>query len=185
LSQSSSERYFQLVDDDENNNEQAEKRDNGEPHSITKKRMLTMESIPVNVTYAVMERQHASMIHHWNDFYATYMNVTFPRVIVRFEDLIFHPRSVIETVCNCAGGALIDPSHFRYIVNSAKLGQQHGQIRTGYVDAIIRYGRGDQRWQGTMTDADRNYATRHLNRQLMDVFGYHYPESFVPPESYS
>jgi hypothetical protein len=175
---------FQLVrgDDDEHH----EKRDDSEPKSImTKMMMTTTESIPVNVTYAVTERQHPSLIHHWNDFNATCMNVTFPRVIVRFEDLIFHPRSVIETVCTCADGELIDPSHFRYIVNSAKVGEQHGQIRTGYVDAIILYGRGDQRWLGTMTDADRNYATQHLNHQLMDLFEYRYPEFAVPLETTS
>jgi hypothetical protein len=139
-------------------------------------------SIPVMIQYATFNKSHHSMVDHWNDFYYEYYKQErFPRVIVRFEDLIFHPKSVVQTVCECAGGELKHESErgFQYIVDSAKITEGHGSAKTGYVDAIIKYGSAKfPRWRsGGMTDEDRAYATEHLDREMMNFFGYHYPNS--------
>jgi hypothetical protein len=41
------------------------------------------------------------MVHHWNVWYMAYVNATFPCVMIRFEDLIFHP---------------VNMSHERYVI---------------------------------------------------------------------
>jgi hypothetical protein len=141
----------------------------------------TNSSVPVTILYKGFKISHDSLLHHWNEWYAAYTApaATFPRVIVRFEDLIFHPVAVTTAVCECAGGALErDPQGkilFKYVTGSAKKGASHGKEKTGYIDAIIRYGndRGD-RWKG-MTEADLRYAQEHLDPTLMALFGYHYP----------
>jgi hypothetical protein len=138
------------------------------------------QSVPVLVKYAEFERRHESMIHHWNEFYAGYYNQeSFPRLIVRFEDLIFHPKPVVQAVCECAGGRLKhehDGKGFQYIVQSAKKTGGHGQEKTGYVDAIVKYGKGKDRWkEGGMTNQDRMFALDHLDHELMEQFGYQYP----------
>jgi len=135
------------------------------------------ESVPVQVTYAEFRQHHASLASFWNDWYQDYMNATFPRILVRFEDLIFHPKQVTKTVCECAGGVLDDDHPFKYIVDSAKHGNAHGKQRTSYIDALIKYGTEQGRYQG-FEKADLEHARQHLDARLMKVFHYHYsPES--------
>jgi hypothetical protein len=136
-------------------------------------------TVPVTIHYAMFDRVHASLIDHWNEYYKEYYQQSrFPRVVVRFEDLVFHPKKVIQTVCECAGGTLKHENGFQYIVNSAKITEGHGNDKTGYVDAIIRYGSARfPRWQsGGMTDNDRRYVMEHIDPEMMKVFRYPYPE---------
>jgi hypothetical protein len=113
----------------------------------------------------------------WNDWYNEYIHVAdFPRVIVRYEDLIFHPHEVVRTVCECAGGEL-NRHKFRIIEESAKRGVgAHGDFsqRTGYVDALIKYGDKKTRIQ-EMSDLDLDYAKKNLDPELMGFFGYQHP----------
>lgn len=137
-------------------------------------------AVPVLVKYAEFERQHGSLIDHWNEYYEGYYKQDrFPRLMVRFEDLIFHPKEVVQAVCECAGGDLKhgrDGLGFQYIVQSAKVTEGHGKDKTGYIDAMVRYGTDRYRWKsGGMTDEDRQFATDYLNRELMEQFGYQYP----------
>ena len=139
-------------------------------------------TVPVTIRYAKFNRMHDSMIDHWNEFYMEYFQQSrFPRVMVRFEDLVFHPKQVIQTVCECAGGTLKHEKEFQYIVSSAKITEGHGNDKTGYVDAIIRYGSTRfPRWHnGGMTDSDRRYAMVHLDQEMMNVFQYPFPEKAI------
>jgi hypothetical protein len=157
-------------------------------------------SVPVAIRYHdQFVQHHASMIHHWNEWYAAYRTASFPRVMVRFEDLIFHPETVTRTVCECFGGRLdVDgpdaqyekeerhghhaAPQFVYIVDSAKKGAVHGSTKTGYVDAMIRYGtdRGD-RWQNWTAD-DLQFARQYLDPTLMRMFGYRLPPEQQPEQ---
>ena len=78
----------------------------------------------------------------WNDWYREYVDINhFSRIIVRYEDLLFHPRNVTETVCKCAGGRLRKDGRFEYVTGSAKKGPTaHGpmELRTGFVKAMIK-----------------------------------------------
>ena len=52
-------------------------------------------TIPVTVHYSSFDRKYDSLIDHWNEYYREYFQQSrFPRVIVQFEDLVFHPRKV-------------------------------------------------------------------------------------------
>lgn len=144
--------------------------------------LRNVSSIPVLVKYAEFEREHLSMIHHWNEFFGAYYEQNhFPRLIIRFEDLIFHPKPVVQAVCECAGGKMKYESGsngFKYIVQFAKKEGGHSKDKTGFVDAIIKYGSGTNRWNGGgMTEEDRRFAFQHLDRALMKTFGYQYPST--------
>lgn len=130
------------------------------------------DRIPVSIEYAEFTKTHATMLDHFTDYYSSYMNATFPRLIVRFEDLVFFPKQVVRQVCQCAGGAMED-GPFQYIVESAKKGSAHGakSQRTGFVDAIIRYGTSKGRWRG-MTRQDLEYAKQTLGVRLLNEFHY-------------
>ena len=139
------------------------------------------DNIPVQITYSDFTRKYDSMIHHWNEYYTQYLhqpnleNATkFPRVIVRYEDVIFHPMEVMKQVCNCAGGMLYDENQLKYVVTSAKHGAAHGTHKTNYIDSIIKYGTNKHRYEN-MTTADLTYLQTHIDEELMTLFNYQYP----------
>ena len=106
---------------------------------------------------------------------AAYLQAKFPYLLVRFEDLIYHPKHVVQTVCECAGGEL-NHGEFRYVTDSAKKGVgAHGKDRTGYLDALSRYGRKEGRTKG-MEEADLQYARDNLDPRVMELFQYPYPD---------
>ena len=131
------------------------------------------EPVKVHVKYAEFSHHHESMAHFWNSYYQAYVDAPFPRLIVRFEDLIFHPKKVTKIACECAGGQL-NKHPFRYQVESAKKGIAHGKEKTSYVDALIKYGTEHGRYKG-YEEADLDFAKDHLDSHLMEIFGYKYP----------
>ena len=134
---------------------------------------LTIDkAVPVKIRYSDFTRLHDSMIHHWNEWYNHYLNADWPRLLVRYEDLLFFPKQTVTQVCECAGGQMNDK--FGYLVESAKRGAVHGAQRTGYMDAIIKYGHQEDRWNN-MTSADLVFARQTLDANLMKLFAYHYP----------
>jgi hypothetical protein len=133
-----------------------------------------INTMNVTVKYAEFRQHHASLVEFWNDWYKSYVQASFPRLIVRFEDVVFHPKQITKTVCECAGGQLNPGKPFRYIVDSAKKGAAHGAQKTSYVDALVKYGTEAGRYTG-FEQADLEYAGKHLDPDLMRLFGYHYP----------
>jgi hypothetical protein len=119
-----------------------------------------------------------SLIHYWNEWYESYLyqnvndqNVTWPRLIVRFEDTLFHPKQVMARVCECGGGQL--SSNFVYVVEEAK---NHKHEQNNFVSAIVRYGadEGGHKRYRNMTQDDIDFARKSLNRKLMETFRYRY-----------
>lgn len=152
--------------------------DTAEEERRTRKVQLTPTGgIPVDVEYAEFNVHHDTLVGFWNDWYSQYVNVSWPRLLVRFEDLIFYPVEVTKTVCECAGGQLNPNKPFQFIVDSAKHGNKaHGKERTGYIDALVKYGTEAGRYNGYDT-ADLEYARKYLNPDLMAKFKY----KFSPP----
>jgi hypothetical protein len=62
---------------------------------------------------------------------------------------------------------------FTYIVDSAKKGNvAHGKIKTGYVEAIIKYGSKKLRYQNYRFSADLEYVRDHVDKTLMELMEY-------------
>ena len=115
-----------------------------------------------------------SLAHLWSDWNRQYYDASFARLMVRFEDLLFRPKEVVERVCRCAGGTLRHNNHkhaFRYTVESAKFGPGHGNTPTSLVGAMIRYGHGIHR-KHNLTTQDRLAARQTLDTELMHAFQY-------------
>ena len=130
-------------------------------------------AINITVEYAEFDQHHDSLVGFWNDWYRDYLDAKFPRLMVRFEDIVFHPKQITQTVCECAGGKLKHDEKFTYIVDSAKKGDAHGKEKTSYIDALIQYGSEAGRYSG-FESADLEYARIHLDPELMELFGYQY-----------
>jgi hypothetical protein len=138
-------------------------------------------TIPVSVAYSPAENfygHHDSLIHLWNEWYQLYFNATFPRVMVRFEDLLFYGKEVTETLCACGGGVPREDRkfpHFVHIMESAKLGTAaHGKQKTNLVGAMIKYGNHDHRLDGMNSD-DLDFAAKVLDPDMMSTFHYTNP----------
>jgi len=129
----------------------------------------------VRVKYAATFVHHESLPGFWNDWYNGYSNAHFPRIIVRFEDLLFHAKNVTETLCKCGGG---EPrrKHFRHVKASAKLGTAaHGANKTDLLDALIQFGSNKGRLNG-MVASDITHSRDLLDPFLMEKFQYKYAD---------
>eukprot|EP00797_Seminavis_robusta_P019290 Sro2910_g340100.2 (520) ;mRNA; f:4411-5971 len=151
-----------------------------EPTNFLSAAELQLHHFPTHVVYANFTRYHYSLVHLFNEWYREYFELRdYPHVFLRFEDLIYFPDKVVAHVCECAGGKLRLGKLFpvRMATESQK---QHHKSRvvgedkmkhTGYLDAIIKYGKPGTRFRG-MTPHDLQYANRYLDKELMDLFGY-------------
>jgi hypothetical protein len=108
-----------------------------------------------------------SLIHLWNDWYESYYHVDYPRLMIRFEDVLFHGKEVMDMVCKCAGAQ--QPSRFTYLVDEAKWDHKHAQ--NNMVSAMVKYGTDSRRYQN-MTREDLEFTHAALNHDLINVFGY-------------
>jgi len=133
------------------------------------------EPTEVYVKYAATIVKHESLPGFWNDWYNEYMEADFPRVIVRFEDLLFYAQNVTETLCKCGGG---EPrrSNFTHVFASAKLGTlAHGSNKTNLLDALIQFGSNKGRLNG-MAATDVTHSRELLDPFLMKKFRYKYAD---------
>lgn len=54
--------------------------------------------VPVSVKYAEnLRHNHKSLAHFWSEWYREYMDADYPRIMVRFEDLLFYGKEVTES----------------------------------------------------------------------------------------
>ena len=150
---------------------------------------------PVDVKFGPGSTHHESLGHLWNDWYGEYFysssnstdsqnkkttDAPFPRLMIRFEDIIFFPYEVTKRVCECAGGVLghrqddkdVANNTFHYVVRSAKAGFGHGpaEHRNGLIDSWARYGSRDPKDE--YADEEIQIAKDILDPLFMETFGY-------------
>ena len=59
--------------------------------------------VPVWIRWGRWGRSWSSLAHVWNSWYREYYHADFPRLIIRFEDLLFHTEAVLEEIRDCVG----------------------------------------------------------------------------------
>jgi len=130
------------------------------------------KTIPVQVKYRETKvTKHESLAGLWNDWYQPWVyEATFPRIIVRFEDLLLRAEEVVTTVCHCGGGEMREA--FQYDVDTAKHGIAH-KGANGMTSAIVRYTNATLRLE-PYQERDLRYADEALRPDLMETFGYRY-----------
>ena len=124
---------------------------------------VDIEYFPTNITH------HESLADLWNEWYGNWIDASFPRLIVRFEDLLFHAELVVGKVCECAGGKFFD-GPFQYIQDSAKKGSAH-KGSNGLVKAIMKYGDKATRIK-KYHPKDLQYSKHNLQSEIMTMFRY-------------
>ena len=125
----------------------------------------------------IPDRSNKTFVHYdslvdlWNTWYQQWQDAKFPRLMVRFEDLMFHAEETVSQVCTCGGGTM--KRKFRYVEDSAKgqFGPHEGSA--GFLASMVTYGNSTLRMKGILKEtADLDYARKHLSKDLMDTFGY-------------
>ena len=72
------------------------------------------------------------------------------------------------------------------MVDSAKKGDgAHGKKRTGYVDALVKYGMEVKRYQGYQNQKDLEFIRDNLDQNLMELMSYPSvdPEKLQPQDT--
>ncbi|KAL7496055.1 hypothetical protein ACHAWT_006345 [Skeletonema menzelii] len=122
---------------------------------------------PKNRTFV----QYDSLLELWNRWYTEWMAADFPRLMVRFEDLLFHAEVTITQICDCAGGTM--RPRFRYVEDSAKGDSGPHAGSAGFLASLVTYGNSTKRMKDILTDeADYEFAKENLDEILMKEFGY-------------
>jgi hypothetical protein len=106
-----------------------------------------------------------SLVHLWSEWYSQYLQATYPRLIIRYEDTLYHAEKVTQLVANCSGWNLTPPFLYRIIKS-----KHHGES-SDFTMALRNYGREKDRYKGMTTD-DLLYANSHLDKKLMELFRY-------------
>lgn len=120
---------------------------------------------------------YESLADMWSTWYGAYLDADFPRLMIRFEDTLFHAERVMEIITDCVGGRPGEqPSPpFRYHLGKSKRGPS-----SDFPTALGKYGREAGRYDG-MTADDRKYALSALDEKLMRTF--RYPQITTPSSS--
>mmetsp|Transcript_17148 Transcript_17148/g.32470 ORF Transcript_17148/g.32470 Transcript_17148/m.32470 type:complete len:396 (+) Transcript_17148:63-1250(+) len=113
--------------------------------------------------------RHESMAELYNEWYGDWLDADFPRLMVRFEDLLFHAEEVVERVCKCGGGVM-NGGPFQYVQDSAKKGTAH-KGSNGLVKSMLQYGNVTKRIEA-YSSKDLQYAESTLRSDVLDLFHY-------------
>jgi hypothetical protein len=138
------------------------------PSSTTEK----LKPIPVTINFDKNDTEHfSSLIDVWNVWYNQYVvDADYPRLIVRFEDLLLRPQEVMSKIATCLGGSILPPGDFKYQLSSSK---SHGS-GTDYVKAIEKTGSIALRTRN-MTLDDIEFLREHTDGNLSRIFSYRLP----------
>lgn len=137
----------------------------------------TGDTVPVTVHFHSVNMTYPTIAELWNEYYRAYVDDGHPSIQVRVEDLIFFPKQVTKSICECAGGTIHDMDHFDYITKALKHDSVVGEATTkehSLVDMLVKYGSGEERTT-QMTREDLEYAKVALDKSLMDLYGYNHP----------
>lgn len=102
-----------------------------------------------------------------------------PRVIVRFEDLVFDGERTVGAVCRALSGSWPPPGGFRNVSAPAKRDTKVSKAVDRDI-VMAKYGDSKYRLAG-FRDADLAVAREHTSAALREFFSYPIPRSAPPP----
>ncbi|MGK3743581.1 MAG: hypothetical protein ACI90V_010440 [Bacillariaceae sp.] len=135
-----------------------------------------------------------SLAHLWNEWYLHYIEFennndndnednikmkrpSFPFLVVRMEDLVFHGQTVVPQLCECAGAKFLGGQikHHASIANNNHGIEQTGGHNAGLLRSVIKYGNFTNRRNG-YPKFQLEAAHDILDSRLMKLLSYSYEE---------
>lgn len=110
--------------------------------NVADKANYTLESkvVPLRARFKNEVSFHDSLAHFYTDWYQEYFDADFPRLMIRLEDIVFHPTKVLETLCNCVEGT---KKQKKWILEgeTSKEGAEHihGHNKTNLLKAMVMH----------------------------------------------
>jgi hypothetical protein len=128
-------------------------------------RFSNMSTFHVDVIHGDSYKEgYPSLVDLWSSYYRSYAEADFPRLIVRFEDLIFHAERVMELVSQCLGSPM-NKTYEYYLPDRGLLdGDRYGRMLKLYATEEGRYSQ--------LTLEDLLYQKYALSPALMDLLHY-------------
>ncbi|GKY97134.1 hypothetical protein MPSEU_000671800 [Mayamaea pseudoterrestris] len=140
-----------------------------------------LENVPVvfalNEPTLKVDVQYPSLAHMWSTFNRDYLEYDAPRLMIRYEDTLFHGEKVFEAIQDCVGGMPSRYISFQPYVWNAKEGS------ADLVGALTKNGRQQGRYSEMIAE-DIDYAIQHLDPELMELLHYVNPTQ-IPADSYA
>jgi hypothetical protein len=123
-------------------------------------------SFRVKVIFSATDVQFwDSLVHLWSRWYRDYWEAPYPRLMIRFEDLLLHSDDIVQSIAECVGGT----ANRNHVVETGT-SKNHGS-GADFVKAVIKTGDLGMRLKH-LTQPDLHYATEHLDAELMQAFRY-------------
>jgi hypothetical protein len=101
----------------------------------------------------------------WSYWNRLYLDASYPRLIVRFEDTLFHAEQIMDVITTCAG--INRTKTFHYNLNKAK----QVKVTADFATALRKYGSKAGRFS-KLNDCDKDYLQTHLDDELLKTFQY-------------
>ena len=118
--------------------------------------------------------RYDSLLDLWSRWYRDYWTSEEPRLILRYEDLLFDTKDTLRDVCHCVGGTFKEKG-FDHIASAAKGQTGDGRVPpTDRQAALAKYASPTYR-HTTLTEADRLYYNRSIDYDLAEALHYRLP----------
>lgn len=119
--------------------------------------------------------RYKNLVDMWNSYYNDYINATFPRAVIRYEDLLLYVNEIIPQLCECVGGTTKysknnENRNSIYISRESAKGKGHGKTN-GLVESVMKYGNSEKRSRG-FTRGDLEFAHDTMDQDLMRILQY-------------
>ena len=118
-------------------------------------------------------QEYSSLLHYWNEWNGGYYHsnaTTFPRLMIRLEDLVYFPKPTLRTICDCVGGQfkwipeLVSRKRGGHVGKIDNVKQQHHPL----VQAWQRHAN----IRATMDRQDQTATREIMDFQLLHGLGY-------------
>lgn len=144
-----------------------------QPQDFQQFRLLPKHAATFNVTIIfnkTVDVQHwDSLVDLWSSWYRQYWEASFPRVMIRFEDLLLHSDDLMSILADCLG----TKTKLQHRIQTAS-SKYHGS-HTDFLAALVKTGNPSLR-RKSLLPADLEYARKALDPELMQLFQYQYVE---------
>lgn len=114
-----------------------------------------------------------SLIDMWSSWNRQYFDSDIPRIMIRFEDMIFHAETVLDRILDCLGGVPANRGGGPE-VKLQKSRAKHANKSSDFESALTKYGHEEGRYS-QLTKEDYDYMRSHVDLDLMNKFHYKIP----------
>jgi len=114
-----------------------------------------------------------SLIDLWNNYYKKWLQNDIGRIIIRFEDLLYHPKLIVKEVCSYLDGSTSNSfTHLFTNVDSLLTNENLDISDKNILSALMRFGNQNERNQVIQDEKELQYVQKVVDKNLLTTFKY-------------